>query len=138
MNTSVLHMKRILAFEESRPRGIKPMLVVDLSLFTSLLVSFLTDLVVLVNDSLDLLLGHDSFTDQFVAVDVKNIGMLLDDRVHDRLGEHWLIDLIVSKFSVSNKVNDNIPAIICIRIKAAVPRKKKFTYAKLLSIQQQC
>ena len=156
VNTCVFHFERVKALKETRPGRVQPVLVINLPkreqfklfkilmpiLYLSLLrgfpVSLLTNFVIFVHNSLDLFLGCNTFSNKLFAVYVKNIGVLLDDRVHDRLGEHWLIDLIVSKFSVSNKVNDNIPAIICIRIKAAVPRKKKFTYAKLLSIQQQC
>ena len=35
----------------------------------------------------------------------------LDNGVHDRLGEHWLINLIVTKFPVANQVNNHIPEI---------------------------
>ena len=34
--------------------------------------------------------------------------MFLDYRVHDRLGEHGLVDLVVSVFSVSDEVDDDV------------------------------
>ena len=95
MNTSVLHLQRIFAFEKTRPRGIKPILIEDLriklhiitgpsyldknnlSFLRCLLVSFLADFVILVNYSLDFLLGSNTFTNKLLAVDFQHIWVFL-------------------------------------------------------------
>ena len=35
----------------------------------------------------------------------------LDNGVHDRLGEHWFINLIVTKLPVPNQVDNHIPKV---------------------------
>ena len=50
----------------------------------------------------------DSFSDELCSVDVSNWLDLLDDRVHEWLCEHWLIELVMSELSVTNQVNHNI------------------------------
>ena len=71
--------------------------ITDLGLLARLLVGLLADLVVLVHDCLDLLLGDHALADQLLAVNVHHVGVLLDDGVHDRLGEHRLVYLVVAE-----------------------------------------
>ena len=52
----------------------------DLGFLRGFPVSFLTYFVILVNNSLDFLLGSNTFPNQFLAVDVQNIGMFLQMR----------------------------------------------------------
>ena len=97
MNSGVSDLERILALKEPTPGGIQPMLVKCLCCLLRLLVRLLADLVVLVDDCLDLLLGDHALADELLAVDVHHVGVLLDDGVHDRLREHRLVYLVVAE-----------------------------------------
>ena len=109
MYSSVAHLERILALEETTPRGIKPVLVHRHCCLLGLLVGLLADLVVLVHHCLGLLLGHHTVTDELLAVQVQDVLVLLDDGVHDWLCEHRLVNFIVAKLPVPDQINDNIP-----------------------------
>ena len=127
------------------------MLVVDLTLLLGLLVSFVTDLVILINDLKEekgisylssnvivvaslkgkyglgphltmgylhviqleshlvhLFLGDDALIDKLLRVEVEHVLVLLDDGVHDRLGEHRLVDLVVAVLTVAHQIYDHI------------------------------
>ncbi len=110
-------LKGVLALEESRPGRVEPVLVIDLLLLLRLLVGLLTNLFVLVNDLLDLFLGHGAFLDELFRVDVEDVGVLLDDAVHDGLGEHGFVDLVVAVLPVAHQVDDDVlvegGAVLC-------------------------
>ena len=55
-----------------------------------------------------LFFGHNALIDQLLRVNVQDIGMFLDNAVHNRLGEHGLIDLIMPMFPVPNQINYDI------------------------------
>lgn len=54
----------------------------------------------------------------------QNILMLLDDGVHDGLGEHRLIDLIVPKLPVPDQINNNILVPGCAPLRGNVRYKE--------------
>ena len=109
MDSGVSDLERILAFKEPTPGGIQPMLVKSLCCLLRLLVRLLADLVILFHHRLGLLLGHRALVDELLAIKLQDVLVLLDDRVHDWLGEHWLVNFIVAKLPVPNQINDNIP-----------------------------
>ena len=49
-----------------------------------------------------------ALSDQLVRVSLENVGLVLYDLVHLRLGEAWLILLIVPESSVTNDVNKDV------------------------------
>ena len=124
-----------------------------LGLLLGLLVSFVTDLVILINDLKEekeisylssnvivvasikgkyglgrgphltmgylhviqleshlvhLFLGDDALIDKLLRVEVEHVLVLLDDRVHDRLGEHRLVDLVVAVLTVAHQIHNHI------------------------------
>ena len=82
--------------------------MVDLLLLLGLFEGLLADGLVLLDDGVDLLPGADPFVDELLRVDVENVPVLLDDAVHDGLGEHGFVDLIVTVFTVANDVDHHI------------------------------
>ena len=85
------------------------MLVVHLSLLAGKFEGFLADAVILVHNCLNLLLGCHAFFNEFLAVYIQHVRVFLDDGVHDGLGEHWFIYLVVAEFPVPNQVDDDVP-----------------------------
>mmetsp|Transcript_17393 Transcript_17393/g.15305 ORF Transcript_17393/g.15305 Transcript_17393/m.15305 type:complete len:315 (-) Transcript_17393:810-1754(-) len=61
-----------------------------------------------VDSLLNLLLSEDTFFDESLGVKFKDILLLIDDLVHQWLGERGLIQFIVTIFSVTNKINEDI------------------------------
>lgn len=102
------HLQRVLAFEEPGPRRVQPVLVLDVRLHLRLLHRILADLLVLVAHRLHFLGGDDAFGDELVGVDVQHRLRLLDAFVHERLGEHRLVDLVVSVAAVADDVDDDV------------------------------
>ena len=113
MYSSVSNLKRILALKETTPRGIKPVLVKSHCGLLSFLVSLLADLVILVHHRLGLLLCHHTIRDELLTVQLQDVLVLFDDRVHDWLCEHRLVNFIVAKLPVPHQINDNIPGKTC-------------------------
>merc|ERR1711892_761152 len=105
---SIGHFQWILAFKESRPGRVKPVFVVDLSFLRSFLIGLFTNFVIFFNNCLNFFVGCYSFSNQLLAVDVQNIRVFLNNGVHDWLGKHGLINLIVAKLSVAHQVYDDI------------------------------
>ena len=50
----------------------------------------------------------DTFCKELSSIEISDWLHALDDRVHERLGEHGLVKLVMPKFAVSNKVDDHI------------------------------
>merc|ERR1719381_193854 len=84
------------------------MFVEYLFFFSSFLICILTNSVIFVNYSLGFLFRDNSLPNQLLAVHVEDVGVLLDDGVHDGLREHGLVDLVVTKSSVANQINDHV------------------------------
>ena len=95
-------------FEESGPGRVEPVLVADLSLLLGLDVSLFANLLVLVVDVGDLVFGDDALLDQLRAVLVHAVLDLLDFAVHERLGEHGLVDFVVSVAAVRHQIDDHV------------------------------
>ena len=55
-----------------------------------------------------LFLGHNALINKLLRINVQDASMLLDNAVHDRLGEHRLIDLIMPILPIPDKINHNI------------------------------
>lgn len=49
-----------------------------------------------------------ALSEQPLDVELVRVGVLLDLLVHERLGEHGLVDLIVAVLSVANNVNHHV------------------------------
>ena len=76
--------------------------------FSSFLICILTNSVIFVHHSLRLLFCDNPLANQLLAVHLEDVGVFLDDGVHDGLGEHGLVNLIVTKSSVANQINDHV------------------------------
>ena len=50
----------------------------------------------------------DAFVDKLLPVDVSHGVHILDDGVHERLGERRLVQLIMAHFTISNEIDHNI------------------------------
>src|SRR5208337_3755095 len=55
----------------------------------------------------DLALGDDAFRDQLLGVDLQARRMRADQPVHDRLGERWLVALVVAEPPIAEDVDDH-------------------------------
>ncbi len=108
MNAGVAHLQGVFALKESRPGAVKPVLVVDLPLSRGLFVRVLADLLVLVNDFIDLFFGHDALIDKLLAIDVHDVGVLLDDGVHDGLREHGFVNFVVTVLTVADQIDNDV------------------------------
>ena len=42
------------------------------------------------------------------GIDVQNIGMFLDDAVHDGLSKHGFVDFVVTVFPVADQIHDDV------------------------------
>ena len=82
--------------------------MVHLLLLLRLFEGLLADGVILLNDGVDLLLGANTFVDELLRVQVEDVLVLLDYAIHDGLGEHGLICLVVSVQPVADYVDNHI------------------------------
>jgi hypothetical protein len=95
-------LEGVLALEEARPGRVEPVLVLDVCLLAGVGVSVLADLLVFVGDVLDLVGGDGALLDQLLSVKGEAGLSVLDLAVHQRLGEHGLVDFVVTVASVRN------------------------------------
>ena len=80
----------------------------NLFFFSSFLICILTNSVIFVHHSLSFLFCDNPLPNQLLAVHLEDVGVFLDDGVHDGLGEHGLVNLVVTESSVANQVNDHV------------------------------
>lgn len=106
VDTSVLHQTVLLRVFDLFPLGINPVLSVKLQVLR-LLVRILELSLRFVVNLLKGLFGN-SLADELLAVDVSHWVHVLDNRIHERLGEHGLVKLVVTHFTVANQVDDNV------------------------------
>lgn len=107
-HASRINFQRILAFEETGPGAVDPILVLYVGFLAGALESLLTDLVVFVFHVFDLLLRYDALLDQLLGILLEKGFYGLDFTVHKGLGEHGLIDLVVAVPAVAHQIDDDI------------------------------
>ena len=82
--------------------------MVNLFLLSGLFEGVLADLFVLINDLMDLFLGHDALVDKLIRINIEDVHVFLDDVVHDGLGEHGLINFIVAILAIAYHIDNDI------------------------------
>uniref|UniRef100_A0A146YLN3 Uncharacterized protein n=1 Tax=Fundulus heteroclitus TaxID=8078 RepID=A0A146YLN3_FUNHE len=94
--------------EETGPGRVQPVLDVEDLLVFGAGVRLLADLVVLGDLLLVLLPAHGSLGDQLLRVLLQNRLLLLDLLVHQRLGEHGLVHLVVAHAAVAHQIDHHV------------------------------
>lgn len=108
VHSGVLDVAVALGVLDLSPLGVDPVLGVELNVL-ALLVSLVELILALLVDFVKGFHG-DSGVQELLSVDVAHGVHVLDDSVHERLGEGRLVELVVAHLTVANQVDDNVSA----------------------------
>jgi hypothetical protein len=106
LDTRVLKLAVELRVFDLLPLFGRPLLFIKCIVF-ALRVRILIFLIGLLFDGDKLSLG-DALIDELLSVHVPYRLLILDDVVHQRLSERWLVQLVVTHLTVTNKVDEHI------------------------------
>ena len=98
----------LVVLEESLPWGVEPVSELEFSFRLGFGESIFADLLILSDELLNVSIVDDALFLEGVAVLVEDVLVLLDGLVHSWLGEHGLVDLVVTVSSVTDQINDNV------------------------------
>lgn len=72
LDTGLVHFQRVLALEETGPRAIQPILVLDVRLLFGTLVSFFADFIIFILDIFHFIRRDNPFLNEFVSILVQS------------------------------------------------------------------